>query len=575
MFFPRPNQGLCLAMTLFAVSLCAAQIDEVGPIEGDLDGDSFVGLSDLSIILLHWNQSVTPGDLLNGDPTGDGAVGIDDIGVVLGNWNVGYPLPQQRNLNLGINLAQVNYYSREWVFVDAMKQARTWASTNPNGNPFDTGEVVQTDSDGWPWLSAGKAAQTIIFSETQGAYPAGQYVCTYDGLGDIQFQWDADVVTSEPGRIILNVTPSDTGILMRISESYANNPIRNIRLWMPGFEDAQSPFHPLYLQRMSKFKVLRFMDWGHTNESDEPVSWSERTLPTRYTQATPKGVAVEYMIDLCNELGADPWFCMPHTADDEYIQSFATLVRDRLDPQRKVYIEWSNEAWNSRFHVYQYVLTQSGGGVFSDAWFDYLGERLINTFTIWEQVFNGQTDRLVRVAAGQQANVWVTRNITDRLAGQLDAITCAAYFGESGASFDASTTAQDIVLDAINRAIPDKSAKHYQGHGDLAADLTAELGRTIRFIGYEGGQHYADDNRNVPYAQALLDAQYVPGMFSAYLMNLDAFEQAGGDLLLPFNYVDRPGNHGAWGHLEHQDASVDSSQKFKALLYYIKDQPSP
>jgi len=61
-------------------------------------------------------------------------------------------------------------------------------------------------------------------------------------------------------------------------------------------------------------------------------------------------------------------------------------------------------------------------------------------------------------------------------------------------------------------------------------------------------------------------------MFSAYLMNLDAFEQAGGDLMLPFNYIDRPGNHGAWGHLEHQDDSIDTSEKFRALLYYIKDQ---
>ena len=572
---PRPIQGLCLVVAVVASTLCYAQTDEVGPLQGDLNGDSFVGFSDLAIILANWNLTVTPGDLLSGDPSGDGTVGIDDIGIVLGNWNAGYPLPQQRSLNLGINLSQINYYSREWVFVDAMKQAKPWVSTNPNGNPFDTGEVVQTDSDGWPWLPTGTAAQTIIFSETEGAYPAGQYVCTYDGLGEIEFQWDADVISSEPGRIVLNVTPTDTGILLRIAESFANNPIRNIRLWMPGFEDAPSPFHPLYLQRMSKFKVLRFMDWAHTNESDESVSWETRTRPTFYTQANPRGAAIEYMVDLCNELGADPWFCMPHAADEQYIQNFAMLVRDRLDPERKIYIEWSNEVWNSRFDAYHYVAQASGGGAFSDAWFDYLGERVLTTFSIWQQVFVGQTDRLVRVAAGQQANVWVTRNITDRLVGELDAITCAAYFGESGANFDHTTTAQDIVMDALNRAIPEDSADHYQRHGNLAASLSSEFGRTIRFIGYEGGQHYADDNRRTPYEQALLDAQYLPGMFSAYLMNLDAFEQAGGDLLLPFNYVDRPGNHGAWGHLEHQDASVDSSLKFKALLYYIKDQPEP
>jgi hypothetical protein len=563
---------VCVAVVTAVGLPCAAQVDVIGALDGDLDGDSFVGISDLTIVLANWSQSVTPGDLLSGDPSGDGTVGIEDINVVLGNWNAGYPLPQQRNLNLGINLSQVNYYNREWVFVDVMKQCKPWVSTNPNGNPFDTGEVVQTDSDGWPWLPQGKAAQTLIFNQTDGAYPAGQYICTYDGLGDIQFQWDAKVVSSTPGRMVVDVTPTDSGILLRIAESYPNNPIRNIKLWMPGFEDAQSPFHPLYLQRMSKLKVIRFMDWAHINQSDETVSWDTRTKTTRYSQGTSNGAAIEYMIDLCNELGADPWFSMPHAADEVYIQNFAALVRDRLDPQRKVYIEWSNEVWNSRFDAYSYVQSQSGSPPFSSGWFDYWGERLVNTFTIWEQVFAGQQQRLVRVASGQAANVWVTRNLTDRLSGQIDAVSCAAYFDESGANFDAGTTAQDIVQDALNRAIPERSDRFYQDHGGLAANLSAQLGRTIRFIGYEGGQHYADDNRNVPYAQALLDAQYLPGMFSAYLMNLDAFEQAGGDLLIPFNYVDRPGNHGSWGHLEHQDDSVDSSEKFRALLYYIKDQ---
>jgi GH25 family lysozyme M1 (1,4-beta-N-acetylmuramidase) len=58
---------------------------------GDLDGDGFVGISDLNVVLGNWNQNVTPGDLLSGDPNGDGFVGIDDLNVVLGNWNAGTP----------------------------------------------------------------------------------------------------------------------------------------------------------------------------------------------------------------------------------------------------------------------------------------------------------------------------------------------------------------------------------------------------------------------------------------------------------------------------------------------------
>jgi hypothetical protein len=63
----------------------------VAALEGDLNSDGFVGITDLNIVLSVWNQNVTPGDKLQGDPSGDGFVGIDDLNTVLGNWNAGTP----------------------------------------------------------------------------------------------------------------------------------------------------------------------------------------------------------------------------------------------------------------------------------------------------------------------------------------------------------------------------------------------------------------------------------------------------------------------------------------------------
>ncbi len=60
------------------------------PLLGDLDGDGFVGITDLNIVLGAWNQSVPPGNPL-ADPSGDGFVGIEDLNFVLGNWNNGIP----------------------------------------------------------------------------------------------------------------------------------------------------------------------------------------------------------------------------------------------------------------------------------------------------------------------------------------------------------------------------------------------------------------------------------------------------------------------------------------------------
>ncbi len=61
---------------------------------GDLDGDGFVGITDLNIVLGNWNQSVPPGDPL-ADPSGDGFIGIEDLNIVLGNWNAGTPPPPE------------------------------------------------------------------------------------------------------------------------------------------------------------------------------------------------------------------------------------------------------------------------------------------------------------------------------------------------------------------------------------------------------------------------------------------------------------------------------------------------
>ncbi len=61
-----------------------------GGLVGDLNGDGFVGIDDLNIVLGNWNLNVPPANPL-ADPSGDGFVGIDDLNQVLGNWNAGVP----------------------------------------------------------------------------------------------------------------------------------------------------------------------------------------------------------------------------------------------------------------------------------------------------------------------------------------------------------------------------------------------------------------------------------------------------------------------------------------------------
>jgi len=66
------------------------QATYLGTLPGDLDGDGFVGLSDLDIILNNWNLNVPPANP-QADPTGDNFVGLADLDIVLNNWNTGTP----------------------------------------------------------------------------------------------------------------------------------------------------------------------------------------------------------------------------------------------------------------------------------------------------------------------------------------------------------------------------------------------------------------------------------------------------------------------------------------------------
>jgi hypothetical protein len=84
-------------------------------LEGDLDGDGFVGITDLNIVLSAWNQNVPPGNPL-ADPSNDGFVGIEDLNVVLGNWNAGTPpvtaVPEPAGLSLYCLIGILGLYRR-------------------------------------------------------------------------------------------------------------------------------------------------------------------------------------------------------------------------------------------------------------------------------------------------------------------------------------------------------------------------------------------------------------------------------------------------------------------------------
>jgi len=96
--FPVLPGGLELELSSNATSF-SLSVAQAGLIPGDLDGDGFVGIDDLTLVLAAWNQNVPPANP-QADPSGDGFVGIDDLTLVLGNWNAGTPPTDRADISI-------------------------------------------------------------------------------------------------------------------------------------------------------------------------------------------------------------------------------------------------------------------------------------------------------------------------------------------------------------------------------------------------------------------------------------------------------------------------------------------
>jgi len=124
---------------------------------------------------------------------------------------------------------------------------------------------------------------------------------------------------------------------------------KQIRVIMPGFEHTSTkmPFHPFFLKNIEHYSVLRFMNWQDINSNTE-AQWANRTTPA---MATKHSAPLEDMIALCNQVGAHPWFNIPHLATDDYVRNFAMMVKASLRPDLKVCLQYSELSQNRRFQT--------------------------------------------------------------------------------------------------------------------------------------------------------------------------------------------------------------------------------
>ncbi len=500
--------------------------------------------------------------------------------VMVGAAGTSYP---NANSPLGTNLSGIVYYSRELPFVDVFKMSDGFKAVNSNGSAWN-GSNLRLRADGYPAaLEAGQVAQTIVVSNG-GKVPTGKYTVFYEGEGEIRLSGGRGATFSKnfpPGRMEFENTGH--GMILQITSTNPNNPIRNIRVIMPGFENTyqQEPFNPTFIERLEKFKVLRFMDWEQANNSNVK-EWSDRTTLNSLTQASRQGVALEYMVDLANKLHADAWFTIPHQASDNYIRQYATLIRDRLDPNLKVYVEYSNEVWNAAFQQYHYAKQKGLELGLSTNEFQaamrYYSQRSVQVFKIFEEVFGG-TGRLERVLASQAANTWPQEQVLSWKDAykSADKLAIAPYFeGDLNDRNKIDRTLSltvDQALDILRESIRTKQSKWIADSSALSKQYGLDL------IAYEGGQHLVSYQFDAAKQDAATDfftrVNRSPGMKDVYTEYLNTWKNNGGGLFVNFSSVGPPSKWGWWGALEYQDQPISEAPKYQALMEFIRNNPVP
>jgi hypothetical protein len=525
---------------------------------------------------------------------------------------------------MGINLQAVTYSSVEQPFLDIFKTNAGWTPQTRSGQATGEDKYLDLDANGWPTsLRAAGNPNPQRFTQVStwllhnlpdtpnGPYPAGRYIVSYLGEGAIVYGSDAakDNKLSRPGRDVINV-PSPTsggGILITLTSTdprHVGNYIRNIRLVRAEQEGALlagNIFSPRFLGLLENFRVLRFMDWFNTNNS-QLSSWSNRPLMTGATWASSAGVPYEAALKLANAVSADPWLNIPLMADDEYISQFAMLVHAQLGRSQKVYVELSNEVWNGGFSQWSYANSKGsamwpGAGRHADYEDNWYGMRTAQSCDIWKAVWSSDASRVICVMAAQAANPRVaTEALNCKLwsgspcaAHGIGAVAIAPYFADHVPS--AWTSQRDGGLGLLFASFSSQNDPSIpiggwlgQAASWVAANSAIAAKYKLALIAYEGGQSLVSypDGVNADGSSTALTRLYVAAnrdarMKAVYQSYLQEWKAKGGQLFVHFNDIFPPGQYGEWGALESfMQATVpltNAPPKWQALQNFISANP--
>lgn len=390
-------------------------------------------------------------------------------------------------------------------------------------------------------------------------------------------RWDQGTNTTTAR---LNV-PAGAGVLYlsftntkRTADAATNTGITNLKVIRPGYAAGTGQVYSHeFLDSLAPFSVLRFMDFTDTNGVDDKAypavtNWSDRHVITDATQQPTggkAGFAWEYAILLANQSGKDMWINIPASATDDYIRQLAQLLKARLNPELKVYIEHSNEVWNQLFPQFQWNSDAAAAeglpgnlqrhvkrlGSISNTFRDVFGAGAINqrirVILAWWTLKPGDYD------AGL---TWMQNNVGTP-SSMLYGLAQSHYFNDQGAS----ATADPAGVLAAMRADSDGGLPVTQQMASIAAKWGLKL--TV----YEGGPDNGGGSTTNIGNRILANRD--AGMKDLLLHDIrDKWFSSGGDLYMYFTLSGAYSRFGCWGATE--DIVNLNTPKYNALLELVR-----
>lgn len=485
------------------------------------------------------------------------------------------------NAKYGINFYAPKDWNRMQPFLNVMKLARPWISQN--ATTWDTGDALELDERGYvKHLKPGQWAASLMLTEVGDSFPGGDYIFLYDGEGEFDWKGNSRLVSAEPGRQVVNVTPRSQGFvhLILTSVNPANYP-RNMRFVRAAFEHTfeREPFSPEMLRRWSDVDTIRFMDWMLINNSTIK-DWSDFHHPEDRTYVQ-RGVPPQVIAQLVNRMDVNAWVCVPHLSTDATIRRLAEYMRDHVNPERTVYFEFSNEVWNGMFGQTRYAQEQGQAlGLAAESWKAgalYHVRDCRRMFDILDDVYAGEPrHRYRKVIASQAANIGFLKLIatTDDIYKNADALAIAPYLTFNVPMEPSPWKADQPLADAVAQWDLNQLFAWLHDHAlpdclrwmDDAMKLAREL--ELDLVCYEAGQHLTalgTANRNTTLVNLLNQANRDPRMGNLYTLYLNHWTTMGGGLICLFN-ADQPFSpSGAWGLLEYLMQDPATAPKYRAV----------